>query len=73
MDVAKIKKYLDARPFRPFRLVLPSDREIPVPHPEFMAISPVTRDAMVWEKDGTGQLIDLAWVIAVKEKGAKRR
>lgn len=74
MDAAKIKQFLEARPFIPFKLVMPSDREIKVPHPEFMAISPVGNAAIVWGKGGMDELIDLRWVISLKAKtnGAKR-
>jgi hypothetical protein len=37
MDLARIKSFVEARPFMPFKLVLPSDRELKVPHPEFIS------------------------------------
>ena len=74
MDPARIRRFLEARPFKPFKLVLPSDRELEVPHPEFMAISPVSTSAVVWRKDGIEELLDLRWVVSVKAKtsGTKR-
>jgi hypothetical protein len=36
MEPAKIRQFVEARPFVPFKLVLPSDRELNVPHPEFI-------------------------------------
>ena len=75
MDPARIRKFLEARPFKPFKLVLPSDRELDVPHPEFMAISPVSTTAIVWRKNGVEEFLDLRWVISVKAKASamKRR
>lgn len=69
MDPARIRQFLEARPFKPFKLVLPSDRELEVPHPEFMAISPVSTSAIVWRKNGLEEFLDLRWVISVKAKG----
>ena len=75
MDPARIRKFLEARPFKPFKLVLPSDRELDVPHPEFMSISPVSTTAIVWRKNGVEEFLDLRWVISVKAKAnaTKRR
>ena len=75
MDLVRIKQFVEARPFRPFKLVLPSDRKLDVPHPEFISISPVGHAAVVWRKDGVEEYIDLRWVISVKTKtnGSKRR
>lgn len=75
MEPAKIRKFLEARPFKPFKLVLPSDRELEVPQPEFMSISPVSTTAIVWRKNGVEEFLDLRWVISVKAKAnaTKRR
>ena len=70
MDLAKLKRFAEARPFKPFRLVLPSDRELEVPHPEFISIAPAGNAAIVWHKDGFSEHIDLRWVISVKRKAS---
>lgn len=74
MDRDRIKHFADARPFRPFKLVLPSDRELDVPHPEFISVSPVGNAAIVWHKNGFSEHIDLRWVVSVRAKanGSKR-
>jgi hypothetical protein len=74
MEPAKIRHFVEARPFVPFKLDLPSDRELNVPHPEFISISPAGNGAVVWRRDGIGEHIDLRWVISVKAKnsGTKR-
>ena len=64
---------MGARPFKPFKLVLPSDREIEVPHPEFMAISPTGVSAVVWHQDGGVDHVDLRLVVSAKKNGRGSR
>ena len=72
MDPAQVRKFAETRPFLPFKLVLPSDRELAVPHPEFFAMAPKGSDAVVWDKDGLGEYVDLRLVVSLKRNGAKR-
>ena len=74
MDIATLRRFIEARPFRPFKLVLPNDRKVEVPHPEFIAIAPVGHDVLVWHRDGGGEHIDLRLVVSLKTStnGAKR-
>ena len=71
MELARVKRLTEARPFKPFRLVLPSDREIEVPHPEFISFSPQGISAIVWHRDGGVDHVDLRLVVSVKIKGTK--
>ncbi len=73
MELALVKRLTEARPFTPFRLVLPSDRELAVPHPEFIAISPQGISAVVWYKDGGAEHVDLRLVVGVETSGAGKR
>jgi hypothetical protein len=73
MELALVKQFAEARPFTPFKLVLPSDRELDVPHPEFISISPKGISAVVWLKDGGGEHVDLRLVVAARTNGAKKR
>jgi hypothetical protein len=72
MELARLKQFAEARPFKPFKLVLPSDREVDVPHPEFISIAPTGNAAVVWHKNGVGEHIDLRWIVSVKTNGVKR-
>ena len=72
MELSLVKRFAEARPFTPFRLVLPNDREIEVPHPEFISISPPGVTAVVWAKDGGGEFVDLRLVVSAKTNGASR-
>ncbi len=40
MRIEAIQDALKAAPFVPFRFILPSDRAVPVPHPDFVSIAP---------------------------------
>ena len=69
MDREKIREFVEARPFRPFKLMMPSDRELDVPQPEFISLSPVQKNAaIVWHKSGFSEHIDLRWVTSVQTK-----
>jgi hypothetical protein len=73
MELALVKSYAEARPFKPFKLILPSDREIEVPHPEFISISPQGISAIVWHKDGGADHLDLRLVVSIKTNGVRRK
>jgi hypothetical protein len=66
MDAATVKRFAEARPFQPFKLVLPNDRKLDVPYPEFIAISPQGHAAVVWHPDGGGEHVDLRLVVSLK-------
>ena len=68
MDLATLKRFAEARPFKPFQLVLPNDRQLDVPHPEFIAISPQGHAAVVWHPDGGGEHVDLRLVVSLKNE-----
>jgi hypothetical protein len=67
MELALVKRLAEARPFKPFVLVLPNGREIVIPHPEFISISPSGVTAAVWHKDGGGEWVDLRLVVSTRE------
>jgi hypothetical protein len=69
MELSVVKSLVGARPFKPFKLVLPSDRALEVPHPEFMSISPTGVSAIVWHRDGGIDHVDLRLVVSAKENG----
>ena len=75
MELSIVRSLVESRPFKPFKLVLPSDRAIDVPHPEFISISPTGISAIVWHKDGGIDHVDLRLVTSVKTKanGTARR
>ncbi|MEY2427833.1 MAG: hypothetical protein QOJ40_718 [Verrucomicrobiota bacterium] len=73
MRIEAIEEALQARPFVPFRFVLPSDRLVPVPHREFVSIAPNRRWVLVWNKRGGISWIDPALVVQLAFNAGRRR
>ena len=74
MKIEEIRKLYHAAPFKPFEIVLPNGRHVPVEHPEVMALSPTGRTIVVFESDGH-LTIDVPLIVATKafENGTGRR
>jgi hypothetical protein len=73
MRIQAIEEALEANPFVPFRLVLPSDRSVPVPHPDFVSIAPNRKWLLVWNKRGGWSMIEPALVVQLVFNGVHRR
>ena len=73
MRIDAIEEALQATPFVAFRIVLPSDRSLRVPHSEFVSIAPNRKWMLVWNKRGGWSLIDPALVVQLSFNGTKRR
>jgi hypothetical protein len=48
MEAAALREALHAQPFRPFTLRLADGCEVPVPHPDFVAVAPNGRRVAVF-------------------------
>ncbi len=76
MTIEQIRELHQARPFRPFRISLADGREIPITHPELLAVNPKRRTIYAVAPDGTGHYIDLLLVVSldqVQRNGGRRR
>ncbi len=73
MRIEAIEEALQARPFVPFRVVLPSDRSVPVPHSEFVSIAPNRKWLLIWNKRGGWKLVDAALVVELAFNGTRKR
>lgn len=78
MTIQEIRKLYDARPFRPFVIHTADGRKICVAHPEFMATAPAARTVVVYQADGSFDIIDLLLVAGLRVRtngaaGKKRR
>ena len=78
MTIQEIRKLYDARPFRPFDIHTADGRKIGVAHPEFMATAPAARTVVVYQTDGSFDIIDLLLVAGLRVQingtaGKKRR
>ena len=66
MTIQEIRKLYDARPFRPFDIHTADGRRIRVSHPEFMATAPAARTVVVYQADGSFDVIDLLLVSGLR-------
>ncbi|PYK97995.1 MAG: hypothetical protein DME19_14255 [Verrucomicrobia bacterium] len=71
--IEAIEQALQANPFIPFRMIMPSNRSIPVPHQDFVSIAPNRKWLLVWNKRGGWSLIEPALVVQLNFNGAHRR
>ena len=60
MKIEELRILYSARPFRPFVIHLADGREIPVEHPEFLAVAPSGHNVIVYGTDNSFNIIDLA-------------
>ena len=73
MRIEAIEEALHAKPFVPFRIVLPSDRALPVPHWEFVSMAPNRKWLLVWNKRSGWSVIDPALIVQLAFNGARKR
>lgn len=73
MKIEAIGKAMRAVPFVPFRIVLPSDRSVPVPHSDFVSIAPNRKWLLVWKKNGGWSVLETAMIVELAFNGAHRR
>jgi hypothetical protein len=59
MNIDQIRKFHQASPFQPFMIHMADGRHLPVHHPEFMIISPIEDECIVYEPDGTLHFVDV--------------
>lgn len=73
MRIEAIEEALHAKPFVPFRIVLPSDRAVTVPHEDFASLAPNRKWMLVWTRRGGWSLIDPGLVVQLVFNGTGRR
>lgn len=71
MQIKEMQKVYRAQPFQPFIIHMADGRGIRGDHPEFMALSPAGRAAVVFDKDGGFEIIDLLLITALEVKNGK--
>jgi hypothetical protein len=75
MKLEDLRNVLSAKPFQPFELHVADGRRLPIPHPEFLAVFPHGRSAIIFEEDGSFHVIDLLLVtgLHVGNGGSEQR
>ena len=71
MDLAGIREALHGHPFEPFSLRLADGRELPVPHPDFVAVG--NRRIVVVTDDDSWSVIEPLLIVSLDYQPKKRR
>jgi hypothetical protein len=69
VDIAGVREALHARPFVPFALRLADGRSLPVPHPDFVALTP--RRVIVGATDDTWSVVEPLLIVSLDHEGAR--
>ncbi len=48
-----------ATPFQPLTIHMGDGRQFPIPHPDFLSMSPAGRTVVVYHADGSASIVDL--------------
>lgn len=62
MKMDEVRTLLHAQPFRPFLIHVADGGRIPVAHEDFIALAPTGREMIVYQPDGTWQVVDVLLV-----------
>ena len=74
MTIGHLRNVVKARPVRPFRLHMGDGRALDVPHPDFVAVHPTGRVAIVFGPKDQFEIVDLLLVTSIEVgNGARRR
>ena len=67
MRAAVIRKKQQALPFVPFDILLPGEKRVHVPHPDFLFISPSGRYVEVWDENDDETTLTTTLILGLKE------
>jgi hypothetical protein len=70
MMIEQIRNLRDARPFRPFVLLLADGGRIPVADRELILVVPSGRIVVVCQSDDSFNIVDMSLVTSVEAKGS---
>lgn len=77
MRADDLRTVREAIPFRAFDIVLADGRAFPIPHPDFLSITPKGSSLVLWAKDGSiGSILDATLIAELRmapANGSKRR
>jgi hypothetical protein len=72
MKAEPLRRAVQARPFRPFRLHLADGREIPVGHPENVTVTSDDRCVLVYIPGDGAEIVDVPLVTAIDFRRKRR-
>jgi hypothetical protein len=59
MTIQQLRAAQHATPFRPFTVHMADGRAFPVPHPDFLSMSPTGRTVIIYQEDDEFSILDL--------------
>jgi hypothetical protein len=59
MTIEQLRATHRATPFQPFTIRMADGRQFPIPHPDFLSMSPTGRTAVIFQTDGSASIVDL--------------
>lgn len=71
MTIEQFKTVLHQQPFQPFTIRMADGRALPVTHPDFVALSPTGRTAIVYHPDETFSILDLLLMTELRVANGK--
>lgn len=71
MDIAGIREALHKQPFEPFSIRLADGRALPVPHPDFVAMTP--RRIIVVAEDDSWSVVEPLLIVSLDYSPARRK
>ena len=73
MKADEIRKMLHNEPFQRFAIVVADGGRIPVLHEDFVAVAPTGREMIVYQPDGSYNVVDIMLVTRLEVKAANGR
>jgi hypothetical protein len=70
MTIQQLRAALRASPFRPFTIHMADGRLFPIPHPEFLSMSPSGRTVIVYQEDEDFSILDLLLMTEIEMTSA---
>jgi hypothetical protein len=59
MTVEQLRRAHHSTPFRPYTVRMADGRLFPIPHPDFLSLSPTGRTAVIFHDDDSASIVDL--------------
>jgi len=69
MDIAGVRDALHSQPFMPFTIRLADGRSLPVPHPDFVALTP--RRVIVGAADDTWSVLEPLLIVSLDDAAGR--
>ena len=70
MDIAGVREALHKQPFEPFVIRLADGRSLPIPHRDFVALSP--RRIVVVAEDGSWSVVEPLLIVSIDYQAVKK-